>query len=245
MRAKWRSLSLFQRIMLGVQGGLFLLFLLLYATLGRQQVIQYHGALLRRQIDGDTTVYTGALEGERAVFTVSPGPVVEFRLGDALYGPYRIVEDPTAVPAVSDLPIPTDYFTGVELQRDGEALFRGAVYISGGSLIWLVAEDGSYHFSEAAAQGEPSVRNLLRIALAPEPSARGEWAAFLLGAFFCAAGAVSVLWADRLFRFRLRLLTADAGGTSPSPWELYSRWVGWIVLTLAALVFFALGLSGL
>ena len=147
MKDKWHHLPLPQRVLLLLQAFLVVLFLILYATFGRQQVIEYHNTLFRCRTDGDTTVYSGTLDGEKAVFTVSPGPVVEFRWGDALYGPYTITEDSTAIPEQQAMPeffTSSEYLTGVEVRRGSDVLFRGACHILGGSLSFLIAEDGSY-----------------------------------------------------------------------------------------------------
>lgn len=247
MKAKWHDLTLPQRVLLLLQASLIVLFLILYATLGRQQVIKYQDTLFRCQTDGDVTSYSGKLNGEKAVFTVSPGPVVEFRWGDVLYGPYSITEDPTAIPDEQDIPAyisSAKYLTGVEVRRNSEVLFRGAFLKD--SVFFLISEDGSTAFSEftvANAKNEPSVRSILRIALSTETTQRGHWGIFLLGVFVCAACAVSVLFADELFRFNLRFRISNPEDAEPSEWELFSRWLGWVVLTIVALVAFIIGLN--
>lgn len=248
MKAKWHDLTWPKRVVLLLLAFLTVLFLILYATFGRQQIIKYHNTPFRCRTDGDATVYSGTLDGERAAFTVLPGPVVKFRWGDTLYGPYTITEDPTAIPEQQAMP---DFFTapgsltGVEVRRGSDVLFRGAFHISG----FLISEDGIYDFSsvtvivDSNTKPEPSVRSILRIALAPEPVQRGQWAFFLLGAFTCAVCAASILFAGELFRFQLQLQVKYPDDAEPSDWELFTRWVGWIAMTIIALVLFILGLA--
>lgn len=252
MKDKWHHLPLPQRVLLLLQAFLVVLFLILYATFGRQQVIEYHNTLFRCRTDGDTTVYSGTLDGEKAVFTVSPGPVVEFRWGDALYGPYIITEDSTAIPEQQAMPeffTSSEYLTGVEVRRGSDVLFRGACHILGGSLSFLIAEDGSYDsfsvsvIADSNTKPEPSVRSILRIALAPELTQRGQWYFFFLGVICCAICTVSILFADDLFRFHLQFRVKYPEDAEPSDWELFTRWVGWIVLTIAALIICIVGLS--
>lgn len=250
MKTRWQDFNLPQRILLLIQVFLFILFLILYATIGRQQVIQYQDTLFRRRTDGNTILYSGKLNGEKAVFTVSPGPVVEYRVGDTLYGPYTIIEDPTAVPDGADLPeyiTSTRFLTGVEVRQGSDVLFRGAFLNSGSVFLAVISEDGSAYSPVSAAVGsaaeaEPSIRSILRIAFAPDPAQRGHWELFLLGAFICVLNAAFILFADALFRFHLQFRVKYPEDAEPSDWELFSRWVGWIVLTITALVLFIIGL---
>lgn len=252
MKARWQNLTWPQRVLLLIQAFLIVLFLILYATFGRQQVIEYHNALFRCRTDGDTTVYSGTLDGEKAVFTVSPGPVLEFCWGDALYGPYTITEDSTAIPEQQAIPeffTSPEYLTGVEVRKGSDVLFRGAFHISGGSLSFLISEDGSYDLSSVSIitdsnlKPEPSIRAILRIALAPEPIQRGHWGFFLLGAFACAVCTALILFADELFRFYLQFRVKYPENAEPSDWELFTRWVSWGGLTIVALFSFIVGLN--
>ena len=72
---------------------------------------------------------------------------------------------------------------------------------------------------------------------------RGSFGIFFLGAPVCAPCAWSVLYADALFRWNLRFRIQNPENAEPSDWELFSRWISWIVLTIAALVVFILGLN--
>lgn len=249
MKTRWQGLNLPQRILLLLQVFLFVLFLILYATFGRQQVIEYHNTLFRCRDDGDTTIYFGTLDGEKAVFTVFPGPVVEYRWGDTLYGPYIITEDPTAIPDEQNIPeyiTSTQFLMGVEVRKDSDILFRGA-FLTSSSLFLLISEDGTSYSPVSVIVGsnakpEPSVRSILRIAFASEPTQRGHWEFFLLGVFVCVLNTTSILFADKLFRFHLQFRVKYPEDAEPSDWELFTRWVGWVVLTITASALFITGL---
>lgn len=253
MKDRYRSLTCPQQILLLAAAALLLLFLILYLTLGRQQVIEYHGARLRQQVQGETTAYSGRLNGRRAVFTVSPGPSVEFQYGDVLYGPYIITEDPSAIPPVGSLPDvihSSGFLTGIEIRKGTEVWFRGAYYeVDFPLLVWedgtILTEWGTITVATGAPDPEPSVLELLRIALDPRPASRGNWAAFGCGFFLCLVCAVTLLFANELFRWNLSFRIRDPERAEPSEWELSSRWVGWIAGLIGALAVFLMGLCGI
>lgn len=259
MKQKWCELTWPQRVVILLQLLLVLVFLILYCTLGRRQVVQYRGEELHMRTDGQSITYSGRLNGAKAVFTVSPGPVVEFTLDGAVYGPYTIVFDSTAVPAEEDLSLPSSSsLTGVEVWEGKTRLFRGA-YASSGSSFYLVDGNGEMihgdekllHTVETvsgttityAPADTPGPYSILKIALAPRPQQKGFFGAFFLGLLVCVACSLSILFADGLFRWNLRFLIRDAENAEPSDWELFTRWVGWIVLTILALSSFLIGLG--
>lgn len=247
MREKWSEMAWLQRAMLLLQFFLVVLFLILYITLGRQQVIIYKDTLFRCQYQGDTAVYLGKLDGQKAAFTVSPGPVVEFNLGDILYGPYSIAEDSTAIPATDSLSssIPSGPLTGVEIRKGSEVWFRGAYYDVNFPI--LVSEDGASLTDSLlvrrTSNPEPSVLAVLRIALNPQPVSRGNWGLFWMGVLCCLICTVMLLFADELFWLHLRFRVQAPEQAEPSEWEILSRWLGWIIITIIALVSFVIGLN--
>ena len=78
------------------------------------------------------TVYSGKLEGSPASFTVYGDQTVEFRCGDAVYGPYTAEQAPDAVPQeyAAD-----ESVTGVELFCAQELVFRGGAARWGDRLV--------------------------------------------------------------------------------------------------------------
>lgn len=260
MKQKWLGLSWSRRVMILIQAFLVLLFLVLHLTVGRQQIITYHDETLCRHIRGDVTTYSGTVNGEKAVFTVT-GTTVEYRLGSTKYGPYTITSAPDAVPDEDDLPhyLPyTETLKGVEIRKDGKLLFRGA-YQDSGSLFYVVDSQGNVSHGDEQLFGlidsgysgdvygysyeaEPGASSILKIAAAYGVVQRGSLGLFLLGALLCVINTVSILYVDELFRWNLRFSIRNAENAEPSEWELFSRWIGWIGFIIAALVAFIYGL---
>lgn len=256
MKQKWLDLTWPQRVMILIQTFLILLFLILSCTVGRQQVIPYQDEYLRCRTNGEVTTYSGRIDGQKAVFTVSPGPVVEYRRGDTLYGPYTILFDSTAV---SDSSVFAGKLIGVEVWEKDTLLFRGG-YLPGSTVFPLFDENGENYIpglddpdsfirvevagsEKTAADYTPGVTAILRVALEPDVVRRGSFGIFLLGVLVCVLCAVSILYADALFRFQLSFRIQDPEDAEPSGWELFSRWIGWIAITIAALVIFIIGLN--
>ena len=77
----------------------------------------------------------------------------------------------------------------------------------------------------------------------PALTHKGDWLPYLLGVFLCAVTAVTILFADELFRFQLSFRILQAEDAEPTDLELFGRYAGWTVLPIAALVIFALGLQ--
>ena len=144
--------------------------------------------------------------------------------------------------------------TGVELRRGGEVVFRGGVLENGGMYL-LYREDGGladirgvdapgdYAADESGSvvSEEPSVLTLLTLISGPVLRHKGQWPVWLGGVLLCVITALTVLFADELFRWHLSFRSerrpggavrlGDRGAVSPC-----------IALPLLALVVFILGL---
>lgn len=243
MKSKWFALTRPQQVLLLLQAALILMFAVLYSTVGRQKVIWYNGAPLQQHKSGTVTTYSGKLDGQAVSFTVSPGPVVEYRLGGTLYGPYSISFDSSAVSSELDASI----YTGVEVRDGGEVLFRGAYSDEPGTFLLFTEGDSmspSIRFVEmTTSNSAPSVYWILQIAIAPEVVQRGSWSGFWTGVFVCVMCAISILYADALFRLRLAFRVRNAEDAEPSDWELSARWISWGGLTICAFALFLAGLT--
>jgi len=66
-----------------------------------------------------------------------------------------------------------------------------------------------------------------------------------IGILLCLVNAFSILYADELFRWKIRSRVADPKTVIPSKAELGSRWVGWVLCTAVAVLLFVLGLTGM
>lgn len=262
MKQKWLDCPPSYRVMILIQAFLIVLFSLLYCTVGHQQFVRYDGECLRYRKSGDVITYTGQISDQPATITVSPGPVVEYDIGGTQYGPYVITDDPTAVPALEDLP---PYYTGtqslhgIELRHGDQVLFRGCYGYFIQDLFKLYSEDGSdvpsgkttlqaepginFSTNYVTVTEQPNVKDILTIALDPQPDARCEPMFFVFATLLAIGCALSILYVEDLFRFNLRFVIADPERAEPSEWELFSRWVGWICGTGVVIGFFIIGLT--
>ena len=90
---------------------------------------------------------------------------------------------------------------------------------------------------------EPSVCNILELLSGPGLEHKGDWVPFALGLVICILTALSILYADELFRWSMSFCIRNAENAEPSDWELAGRYIGWVMLPIAALVVFIIGLG--
>lgn len=247
-----RRLDRYQKAVLLTTALMALVFTAVYLTVTARVGLAFGDAILLHTQKVSADVYTGKVSGETVRFTVNADQSVTFQCGERLYGPYTAAEEPTAVPADSEL---AAYMTGVELRRGGEVVFRGGVLENGGMYL-LYHEDGTLadirsadapgdyavDASGNAISGEPSVLTLLDLISGPALRHKGQWPAWLGGVLLCVITALSVLFADELFRWCLSFRIRNADRAEPSDWEMVGRYLSWIALPLLALVVFILGL---
>lgn len=259
MKQKWLGLTIPQRVIFCLQVILIVLFLILYNTVGKQQVLRYHDAALRRTLEGDTVTYAGKVEGNSVSFSVS-GNTVEY-LHEETVVIYTITEDPSAIPAREDFEFNSDVMyaklSGVEIHKDGKLLFRGG-WMPLSSTVTLYAEDGS-NFGSSFFQGssliysgdgtppvlsDPGASTILRLVYAPDVVQRANFLGLVGGIFLCVVCMVTLLFVDELFRWNLRFSIRNVEDAEPSEWELCSRWMGWLTFTCLAVIVFIMGLTG-
>lgn len=235
VKKRWQEMDWGRRVILLAQPVMFVLLLIVFLILGQQQVTAYGDAYLRYQQQGETAVYSGRVDGYDVRYAVPSGQVVEFWLNGALDSTYTITEDPTAIPQTEDTAsFSPDFFTGIEIKKDGAVWFRGAY--SPTSSFWLLDEAGnnlaiSITFGTETSEPEPTPGDILRFANGPAVPRRGEGLLLLLGLLFSVVCIVSLLFEEQLFRWHLSFRVQDPYGAEPSEWELFGRWVGWISLT--------------
>ena len=115
---KIKQLDRYQKVILLLMMAMVLVFTILYSiTIGREGYA-YMDAILVPSEENGTTTYSGKIDGEQAVFTVSADKTVEFRYGDKVYGPYSAKEDATAIPEDGN-----EGMVGIELYDGREIIF--------------------------------------------------------------------------------------------------------------------------
>lgn len=249
-----KALNRYQKAVLLVIAVMLTVFTVLYPLVFSRLGYEYADHILIPAEEKGSTVYTGRIRGTDTVITVTDAPSVEIRYGSKVYGPYTAMKDPTAVPRESEL---ADYMTGVEIREGKNIFFRGGVMQTGEDLV-LFDEDGSYaniYVSYSQGNGtvldlngnvvdemEPSASAILELMEGPSLTRRGEWAAWLCGAVLCICTAVSIAYADELFRWQISFRVSNPESAEPSEHELAGRYISWTVLPLLALAVFILGL---
>lgn len=248
-------LGRYQKGLLFLMAGLILVFTALYPVTIARAGFAYGDALLVPNQENGSTVYSGKIEGKQAVFTVWEDKTVYFQYDGKTYGPYTAKEDATAIPKDHQA---TDTMVGVELRQGEELLFRGGV-LDDGDRLWLYNEDGSIGntLTVTANEGtiitdengnvidpmEPSAATILTLMGGPELTHKGNWLAWFGAAFLCVLNALSILFADELFRWNLKFRVRNADQAEPSDFEIAGRYTGWTLLTITALAIFIMGLQ--
>lgn len=194
MKYRICALGKYQKAVLAAAVLLVLVFSVIYpVTMGREGYL-YRGALLTPGQEEGGTVYTGTVNGVQARFTVTPDRAVAFRYGEATYGPYTAVEDPSAIPENVGM----SGLTGVELRKGEEVIFRGGV-VQQGDTLWLYHENGDLENGgitittsagvtldedgSVVDPNEPSLSTILELMDGPALTHKGDWLPYLLGVF--------------------------------------------------------------
>ena len=246
-----RELNRYQKAILCILVLMVLGFGVLYAVTTSRVGYEYVDSILVSTKEGGNTVYSGEIYGMPASFTVTPDKTVTYQYGLKTYGPYIVREDETAIPKGKS-------GKGVEVRCGEEIIFRGSVAnLSYG--MWLTNEDGSSfegNITVASSNGiiydenghiidqnEPSVGTVIQLAFGPELTHKGHWLVWFVGLAMCVASAVSILFADELFQWRMSYRVRDAYEFEPSDLEISSRYIGWTLEPIFALIIFILGLQ--
>ncbi len=250
-----KSLNWYQKTILLLLAAMALVFTVLYPVTIHRKGFAYHTVILVPSRENGCTVYSGRIHGKAARFTVSPESSVEFVYDGKTYGPYTVTEDPAAVPKGQT----SAHMTGISLWDGEKLLFRGGVQKQDG-ICTLCSADGSFEKPDFSfsytSQGltfhdnnkpedpmAPTASDIIRLMAGPIMTSKGNWLVWFGGMLLCVLTAVSILFADELFRFGLRLQIRDAEDAEPSAWELIVRYVSWTLLPILAGNLFIMGLQ--
>ena len=66
---------------------------------------------------------------------------------------------------------------------------------------------------------------------------------YRISGFICVLNALSILFADELFRWNLVFRISNADHAEPSDWEIAGRYISWTCMSIMALVLFIIGLQ--
>ena len=250
-----KCLNYYQKGLLLLMTAMMLVFAVLYPVTISRVGFQYKGTILVPSQENGNTVYSGKIQGKQAHFTVSEDKSVVFQYGKKIYEPYTIKEDATAIPKNEEM---AEYMMGVELRQGEDILFRGGV-LDTGNFYCLYSEDGaldnvaiSYVGSDGIERDEngniidpvePSASTILELMNNPELKHKGKWFVWFVAVFICVLNAVSILFADELFRWNLAFQIRNVDHAEPSDLEIAGRYIGWTVISIMALVIFIMGLQ--
>ena len=245
---RFKTLDYRQKWIFLIMGVMVLVFTILYPVTLSRVGYSYRDAILVPHEAEGTTVYSGKIQGEAASFTVTQDKTVTFQYGDLTYGPYTVKEDPQAAPESGDL---ADSLSGVEIWRQDSRLFRGGARKLDQHGWLLYYENGEPYGLEikittgdnSAAQMEPSLATILDLAMGPELTHKGHWLPWFLGILLCVVNAVSILYADELFRFWLSFRIESPELAEPTDLEITGRYFGWGAMLIGIFVVFVIGLS--
>ena len=249
-----KNLDRYQKGILLIMLVMALVFAVIYPVIISRVGFEYKDKIFVPSQENGNTVYSAKLYGQQARFTVSADKNVVFQYGDTTYGPYTVKEDPTAIPKYEEN---AKYMTGVEIRQVGRIMFRGGAMKMRDS-YWLYNEDGSFEsikFYYTTSDGferdengniinpvEPSASTILELTNGPQLTHKGEWAVWFLAVFLCVINAVSILFADELFRWNPRLRLRNVDLAEPSDWEIVGRYISWAVIMIMAFATFVMGL---
>lgn len=253
-----KNLNAYQKGILLILIAMIVIFGVVYSITSSRVGFLYNDVILvPSEVDGNL-LYSGTIKGKKACFTVTADKTVTLRHGEIVYGPYTVKIDPTAIPEEDEL---SNQMTGIELREGDEILFRGGIFKAGGadSFFWMVNEDGrgaNISVMTVMSNGieydmngklfdpvKPSVRDILHLMEGPKLTNKGEWLAWFSGIFISIITAVSILFADELFRWNLAFQIRNAERAEPSEWEIAGRYIGWTALTIIALALYIMGLQ--
>lgn len=252
---RFTDLNRYQKGVLILLAVMLLVFTVLYAVTFSRVGYLYADHILVPQEENGTTVYSGRIQGKDAVITVSADQTVTIRHGDKIYGPYTAREDPTAIPENSGL---APQMTGVEIREGDDIFFRGGVFETGSGLMTVDADGsiGAFTITYSYCDGikrdmngnpvdrmKPTATAILELLRGPELTRKGQWIAWVMAVMVSVATAVSILYADELFRWNMSFRVSDPDAVEPSELEIAGRYIGWTVLPVMTLILYIMGLT--
>lgn len=254
---RFKKLDRYQKGILLLLVAMMIIFAPVYGVVSNRVGYLYHDEILVPVQDNECSVYTGKIDGKEAQFTVSDNTVT-FLHGEKAYGPYSVLEDPEAVPKNDPR---AQNMTGIEIRDGEEVLFRGGCLYteSDNSDFYLYTDAGWYPgvtITATMSDGtvvdgngnivdvmKPSIGTILDLVNGPELVSKGQWMlGWFGGVILSVITAVSILFADELFRWRFVFLVDNVDQIEPSGWALTERYIGWTIGFIGVLLIYIMGL---
>lgn len=252
---KFKSLNKYQESVLIFMIAMVLIFAVIYPKTISKVGFRYNDTILVLTQETENIIYSGKIQGKQAQFIVSNNNTIVFNYGDKTYGQYTMKEDPTAIPKDREL---SERMIGIEIHNDDKILFRGGI-LDLGDNTYFYNEDGTLHrfgVSFVTSDGierdengnpidrmEPSASTIYELFNEPELTHKGETLAWFGAVFICILNALTILFADELFRWNLTFQIRNVANAEPSDWQIVGRYIGWTSMTIVALVLFIMGLQ--
>lgn len=249
---RFRELDRYPKILLIVLLLMAVVFAPIYGiTTSRVGYLHNDEIFVPRQ-EGAVTLYKAEVKGQDCAFTVTDDTVT-LVWGEKAYGPYTLVEDPTAIPPDHTL---APYMTGIEILDGSKIYFRGGV-TEETTDFWLISEDGQHPYSMTYTLSDgieydmdgnpidhmkPTPRQIISLLRGSELTHKGEWLSYIMGVFLVLIVAVSILFADELFYLSICTRVQNAETAEPSDWYIACRNFGWLLLAVMTGVAFLMGL---
>lgn len=250
-----QNLGRYERAILLLMLIMVLIFTVIYPMVTSKNGFYYKEEILSPTYDRGNTIYSGQINGKQATFTVSTDHTVTFQYGDQLYGPYAVKQDDTAVPKDSNM---YDAMDGIELTCGDTIIFRGGVYKTKDFRLFVNEDGESVGLADIEISGdsiltdeygniidpmEPSIATVFDLLEGPKLTHKGSWINWFFGVLICVFTAISIMYADELFRLGISFKVSNPQNAEPSDWALAGRYVGWTALPVYALVLFIQGLQ--
>lgn len=251
---RFRDLNRYQKGILILLAVMLAVFTVLYTVTFSRVGYLYADHILVPHEENGMTIYSGRIRGKDAAISVIPDQIVTIQYGDKIYGPYTAREDPTAIPESSEV---ASYMTGVEILEGDNVFFRGGVYEFGDGLMTM-DEDGSlgpFTITYSSGDGiqrdmngnpvdrmKPTAAAILELLQGPELTRKGQWMAWAMAVVISVVTAISILYADELFRWNMSFRVSDPDAVEPSELEIAGRYIGWTVLPVMTLILYIMGL---
>ena len=239
-----KQLNTYSKVILFLLMSMVLAFSAIYAVTLNRMGFRFYNTVLVPSEENRNIVYSGKVDGTPASFTVSPDKAVVFQYGEELSGPYIMREDPTAIPKKTPAELAGRTMTGLEILRGDKVIFRGCE-VSIGQKCLLYGMNGQYVNRIDTMPGSgvsPTAYDLIDLMRGPELTHKGDVLGWICGMLFCILTAVSILFADELFRWQLHWRVTDADSAEPSDWEIARRYISWTLFPILAAILFIMGL---